>query len=237
MANPMKSTLALVALVTALMAGPAPARKILFIGNSLTYSQNGLYYHLEQLTRSANPPFVIQTDKAVQGGATLKTLWEKAEPRELIRRGAYDAVILQEDIPEINVESFRQYARNFVGEIRKAQSRPVLLMAWAYQRLGWISMAEIARAHRDAARELNVDVAPVGLAWQRAMKERPDLDLFVADREHPSLYGTYLATNVVYATLFDKSPVSLTYVPAGMSPEAAASLRRIAWDTYQEWKK
>ena len=79
-------------------------------------------------------------------------------------------------------------------------------------------MAEIARAHRDAAGELNVDVAPVGLAWLRAMKERPDLDLFVADREHPSLYGTYLATNVVYATVFDKSPINLTYVPAGMSP-------------------
>ena len=233
----MKSRLALVALVASFMAVPAPARKILFIGNSLTYSQNGLYYHLEQLTSSANPPVAVQTDKSVQGGATLKTLWEKAEPRALIGKGAYDVVILQEDIPENNVESFRQYARNFVGEIRKAGSRPVLLMAWAYQRLGWISMAEIARAHRDAARELSVDVAPVGLAWQRAMKERPDLDLFVADREHPSLYGTYLATNVVYATVFDQNPINLAYVPAGMSPDAAAFLRRIAWDTYQEWRK
>lgn len=232
----MKNRFALVALVTSLMAVPAPPRTILFIGNSLTYSQKGLYYHLEQLTSSANPPVAVHADRSVQGGATLKTLWEKAEPRALIGKGIYDVVILQEDIPEIDVESFRQYARNFVGEIRKAGSRPVLLMAWAYRRLGWISMAEIARAHREAARELSVDVAPVGLAWERAMKERPDLDLFVADREHPSLYGTYLATNVVYATVFGESPVELAYVPAGMSPEAAAFLRRIAWDTYQEWR-
>ena len=97
-------------------------------------------------------------------------------------------------------------------------------------------MAEIARAHRDAATELKVDVAPVGLAWQRAMKERPDLDLFVADREHPSLYGTYLATNVVKRRS-STSPITLAYVPGGMSPDAAAALRRIEWDTYQEWRK
>jgi hypothetical protein len=28
---------------------------------------------------------------------------------------------------------------------------------WAHPRLGWISMAEIGRAHRDAAKELNVE--------------------------------------------------------------------------------
>ena len=119
----MKSLFVFVALIAAFASLAAPARKILFIGNSLTYSQNGLYFHLERLTNSATPPFVIQADKSVQGGATLKTLWEKAEPRDLIGTGAYDVVILQEDIPEITVEAFRQYARNFVGDIRKARSR------------------------------------------------------------------------------------------------------------------
>ena len=28
-------------------------------------------------------------------------------------------------------------------------------------------------------------------------KQRPDLDMYVSDREHPSIYGTYLATCVV----------------------------------------
>ena len=90
-------------------------------------------------------------------------------------------------------------------------------MAWAYPRLGWITMAEIARAHRDAATELKVEVAPVGLAWQRAMQQRSTLNLYAADREHPSLYGTYLATAVVYATSDD-----------------AAFLRRVAWESLQD---
>jgi hypothetical protein len=229
-------TLASLVSLVALSAVAAPPQKILFIGNSLTYSQNGIYYHLGKLAASANPPFAIETEKSVQGGATLKTLWEESRPRDLIRNGSYDVVVLQEDIPEIDVAGFREYASKFVGEIRKAKSRPVLFMAWSYRRLGWISMREIAQAHRDAANELNVDVAPVGLAWERSMRERPDLDLFVADREHPSIYGTYLATNVVYATVFEQNPSALRYVPDGISIDAAAFLRRVAWDTYQEWK-
>ena len=229
--------LAWITLLLAVTACAAPAHKILFIGNSLTYSQSGIYFHLEKLAASAIPTVTIETGKSVWGGATLKTLWAMTEPRAMINTGSYDIVVLQEDIPEINVASFREYAREFVGEIRKVKSRPVLLMAWDYRRLGWISMAEIAQAHRDAGKELGVDVAPVGLAWQRSMKERPDLDLFVADREHPSIYGTYLATNVVYATVFGENPVGLRYAPPGISSEAAAYLQRVAWETSQEWKK
>jgi hypothetical protein len=39
-------------------------------------------------------------------------------------------------------------------------ARPALLMAWAYDRLGWITMDQIAQAHGEAAAELKVDVAP-----------------------------------------------------------------------------
>ena len=212
---------------------PVP-RKILFIGNSLTYSNNGIYYHLEKLAALAAPPLVVSAEKSVFGGASLKTLWERREPRELIGSGAYDVVVLQEDLPETNVSDFKEFARQFVAHIRKSGSRPVLLMAWDYPRLGWITMPEIAGAHLDIGKELGVDVAPVGLAWQRASKERPDLNLYARDREHPSIYGTYLATNVVYATIYGQNPATLDYLPEGVTAETGAFLRRIAWETLQE---
>ena len=111
----------------------------------------------------------------------------------------------------------------------------MLFMAWGYERLGWITMEEIAQAHRDIATELGVDVAPVGLAWQRAMKERPELDMYIADREHPSVYGTYLAVNVVYATVFGESPAGLAYRPSGISEDETAFLQRIAWETVRDF--
>ena len=124
----------------------------------------------------------------------------------------------------------------FVDEVRKNKGRPVLFMAWAYQRLGWISMQRIAEAHRNLAKELNVDVAPVGLAWQQASKQRPDLDMYAADREHPSIYGMYLATCVVFATVYGKNPAGFNYVPSGMSPQQAEFLQTIAWQTVQDYR-
>jgi len=214
---------------------PVP-RRILFIGDSFTYAQGGIYTHFEKLAAAADPPMVVTTDKAVAGGAFLKRLWEMQEPVKAIRTGAFDVVVLQDDIPETNVDYFRQYARMFVDEVRKNKGRPILFMAWAYQRLGWISMQEIAQAHRNLAKELNVEVAPVGLAWQQASKQRPDLDVYASDREHPSMYGAYLATCVVYATIYGKDPTGFNYVMSGMTSEQAAFLQEIAWQTVQDYR-
>lgn len=211
------------------------ARKILFVGDSFTYAQGGLDNHFTRLAASSSPPLVVSTARAVAGGAFLKVLWEMKTPVTAIDTGNFDVVVLQDDIPETNVDYFRQYARLFVDEVRKHNGRPVLFMAWSYQRLGWISMPQIAEAHRTLARELNVDVAPVGLAWQRSIAERPALDMYDADREHPSIYGTYLATCVVYATIYGINPTGFTYVPAGITPELAGFLQQTAWQTVQDY--
>jgi hypothetical protein len=66
---------------------------------------------------------------------------------------------------------------------------------------------------------------------------------------HPNALGFYLLMCVLYATLFDRSPIGLSYrladvsadsaeskfweIPAGwtMSEPEAAFLQRVAWDT------
>jgi hypothetical protein len=153
----------------------------------------------------------------------------------MIAQGDWTDVVVQEDLPEINLSYFREHARHFVEEIRKAKARPILLMTWAYARLDWIDNEQIAQAHRSLGRELSVDVAPVAVAWQRVLRERPDLDLFAPDREHPSIHGTYLETCVVYATVMRSSPMPLRYVAPGISDSDASYLRRVAWETFQAW--
>ena len=222
--------------------------KILFVGNSFTY-QHKLDLLTKQLVGSSNPPLNIEAESVVRPGASLEKMWELTKAPKVIKEGDYDVVVLQGDIPESDVETFHEYARRFVEEINKAGAEPVLFMAWSYERLGWITMNEIAQAHFDIAMELGVDVAPVGLAWQQAMKERPELDMYSSDGEHPSIYGSYLAVNVVYATVFGESPVGLAYRPPekiyplsnggytqGVTDEDAAFLQRIAWETVQEYQ-
>ena len=224
------------ALAAVLAQTAAPPRRILFVGDSFTYFEGGIYSHFEKLAATAKPPLPVTTGKSVFGGAFLHRLWDLKQPVEAINTGSYDVVVLQEDIPETTVADFREYARRFVAEVRKNHATPVLFMAWAYPRLGWISMDEIAKAHRDAAKELNVDVAPVGLAWQQAARERPAMNFYAPDREHPNVYGTYLATCVIFATIFNRDPSGLSYGSPGVKPEEAAFVQRIAWQTVQDYR-
>ena len=77
---------------------------------------------------------------------------------------------------------------------------------------------------------------PAGLAFARAIERRPQLNLYAADKRHPSLAGTYLAACTTYAALFGKSPVGLTYT-AGLDADTAAFLQNVAWDTVQDFLK
>jgi len=117
--------------------------RLLFVGNSLTYYNGGLENHVRLLAASASPPRILVADRATQGGATLRILHGLPSVHERIQQGHYDQVILQDDLPELTEHSiapFQEYVRRFDQEIRSHGGRPVLFMAWPYERLGWISL-------------------------------------------------------------------------------------------------
>jgi hypothetical protein len=67
-------------------------------------------------------------------------------------------------------------------------------------------------------------------------QRRPDIELYVPDKRHPSLAGTYLAAATVYGALLGKSPVGNTYT-AGLPKDVAAHLQQAAWGTVQEFSR
>lgn len=214
---------------------PPPPASVLFIGNSFTFWNDGLETHVEAL-RAGTGDGAFATQEETRGGASLEVMWTQTNAQSRIASGDFDVVVLQEDIPETNVASFHTYARLFDTAIRESGATPVFFMAWDYDRLDWISMDQIADAHWEIAEELDIEVAPVGLAWKRAAAERPALDMYDNDDEHPSIHGTYLAAASVYSVLFHESPVGLSYLPSqdgGVSSEEAAFLQGVAWDELQ----
>lgn len=66
------------------------------------------------------------------------------------------------------------------------KARIVLFMAWDYTGTGRTSNASIAKDHYEIAKELKLEVAPVALAWQRILDERPDFGLWAGDGIHPN---------------------------------------------------
>lgn len=213
--------------------------KLLFLGNSFTYRNGGLEMHIKKMDSSTHRASIKLSNRATKGGATLKILYQQPWVHDSIHHQQYDVVVLQEDIPEItdhNTAPFVEYATLFNQEIRATDAKTVLFMAWPYERLSWITMEQIAAAHKALGEQLQVPVAPVGLAFHQSLKVRPAMAMLGPDKEHATIQGTYLEACVVYATLYGRKLKKVRYFPTGVDAEQSDFLRKLAWETVKAWK-
>jgi hypothetical protein len=185
-----------------------PAAEVLFIGNSFTEINGGIPAQLQGMAPSA------QTDGVLVGGATLQDHLTAGTALQKIRAGGWDYVVLQEQSQTAVTGEylFDQSVRTFAGEIALAGGKPVLLMTWQRPdstKYG-VTTENLAGSYQRIGDEVGALVAPAGLAFARALKERPDLQLN-QDDGHPTAAGTYLAACVLYGTLYRRSPVGNPY--------------------------
>ena len=134
--------------------------------------------------------------------------------------------------PELRSVFFEQMKQH-AATVRKYGTKPVFFMSWAYADVPAMT-AQLADAYTTAANDNDAFVIPAGLAFGKAVEQRPALNLYVADKRHPSVAGTYLAAATTYGALFRKSPVGLKYT-GGLNQETAEFLQTIAWRTLQEY--
>ena len=101
-----------------------------------------------------------------------------------------------------------RYARRFDPLIRRAGARPALYMVWpsAERKLDFGGVSD---SYRLVARDIGAALLPAGEAWRIAEKRVPKLKLYSEDGMHPTATGSYLAAAVIYARLFERSPIGL----------------------------
>ena len=128
---------------------------------------------------------------------------------------------------------FHEYARKHSDSVRRHGAKPVFFMSWAYADAPEMT-AQLAEAYTQAGNANGALVVPAGLAFARAIAQRPQLNLYASDKRHPSMLGTYLATATIYATLLKKSPVGLSYT-ADIDEPTARFLQTVAWETVQDY--
>lgn len=239
---------------------PERPSRLLLIGDYFLQANLGVDAHLKAMAITASPTISLETailaSTSDQRSYTLKLTWDAGSALARIRQDEPDVVVLYEDLaPMTDQQEFKESVGKFENEIRNTGAETVLFMPWEYDlKLKKVTIEEIARVYSDLANELGVKVAPVGLAWQRARQESPTPDLYYTDRMGPSIYGTYLAACVLYATILGEDPTGLPYRPAELFPDAApivrdvirrwpkitddeaAFLQRIAWETVQEYQ-
>ena len=85
--------------------------------------------------------------------------------------------------------------------------------------------------------EVGAFIIPVGLAFQEAYRQRPGIKLQMGyDDYHPTFAGQYLASSVVYASLYDRSPVGNPYDYFGaLDKDTREFVQKVAHDTVRKF--
>lgn len=223
-------------------------RSVLFIGNSYTYYNlvPGIVRELASFEGRD-----LRVEMFTIGGCTMERHLEQADCRDLIERGGYDFVVLQDQslhpalIGTPDDQGIAGRMEAIVAHIRTHNPKvsPYIEMTWGrrdgytdrkfdYDFLrSYASMQERIRVNTLAEAEaVGAGCIPVGVAWSRVRTERPDIELYAADGSHPSYAGSYLAAAVICTTLTG-APFGAAPSDGLLDPDTAAYLRRVAEQT------
>jgi len=224
----MLARVAVLSLAAIGFGAPAPATRVLFIGNSLT-SVNNVPSLVAQLASAAGHPFEYRA--VTMDGSSLEDHWNRGDAARAIAGGGWTFVVLQQGpsaLPESQV-LLREYVRRFDREIRRAGARTALYMVWpSSDRRG--DFARVHASYAGAAREVGAILLPAGDAWREAWRRDARLGLYGADGFHPTLAGSFLAALVMYQAFFGRSPIGLP--PLGLPGAQAQLLQEAAAATF-----
>ena len=226
------------------IAAPDFPQRILFVGNSYFYYNNSLHNHLKGFVEGAqkNKALPLAYKSATIGGASLdhhpiEWLTEPGrigvkEPFEIVVLAGNSADALKDNTRQKFIETVRQYDR----VIKSHGGKTALYMTHAYvpphKQASPANIEKIQDMFHSIGREIDAKVIPVGTAFEISYKRKPELRLHNEyDSSHPSLSGTYLAAAVVYASLYQASPVGNAYNYHNQLPaDVCLHLQQIAWE-------
>ena len=225
-------------------------KSLLWVGNSFFYYNNSMHGHTLQLMNAAGVGGLRSSSATISGsGINWHDLEAHFKPGGVasysfvgdneVRFNAFEKPfdgVLMMDCSQCPVHPklqaiFHEYAARHSVTARRNGAAPILFMSWAYQDKPEMTQ-QLANEYVKAGKANNALVVPAGLAFANSIAKRPDLNLYVADKRHPSLMGTYLAACTVAASVYKVNPVGLRY-NAGLPAEVAAHLQAVAWETAQ----
>ncbi len=254
----MKKIFVLVLLFTGLSYCQAARRRVLFLGNSYTYSSD-LPGMVALIAQSQGDTLV--RDSYTPGGFTLRNHFESADARAKIALGNWDVVVIQAQsqepsFPESQVQvQTLPYARKLDSLVRlsnPACTETLFFMTWGrkngdagncpfYPPLCTYAgmQGQLRNRYLTMARETGGSVCPAGMVWSRSISRKPFIELYNSDQSHPSPAGTYLTALTFYTVLFEKKTRLPFYRPPGFADSTALFFRTTAeavvWDSARTW--
>lgn len=214
--------------------------KVLFIGNSHTY-YNDMAYMLKCLSVENSDGLTVEPVMLAHPWKTLEQHKTEPEIRFNILYGEYDYIVLQQAAHPFPGEEVLLRDGSAIYEfIKQTKAKPILYMTWAERKFPENQTA-MTEAYQHLSDEINGLVAPVGIAFEKAARATPYIELFDRDGGHANPTGSYLAACVFYSLIFNKSPEGLSNKIMynekciyEIDEAEAEVLQRTAWEVYSE---
>jgi hypothetical protein len=215
----------------------AASVSVLFVGNSLTQA-NDLPTVFKRFAAESSLHADVDVRSITPGGAFLSDHWKRGEVVAQLRNQRPNFLIIQGQSTEplSASQNFAYCAAFFKAEADRVHATTILFSTWARpagdsyyeEATSGGSPAEMQvrlnRAYSTLAQNIGAMLAPVGVAWDLAQKQKLQL---LDGTQHPSPAGTYLAAAVLFHAVFRTSAAGSTY-HGGLPQTTALTLQRIA---------
>lgn len=219
--------------------------RVLYIGNSYIYTNDIPAMVKEMASTTGNQ---IHYESNTPGGSTLKQHSTNATTINLIKKGDWDFIVLQDQsqypsfpIGQVQADVF-PYAEQlsnlakqfnpcvkvvfYVTWGRKngdSQNCPVYPPVCTYEGMDDL----LYERYTYMAEANNAVLAPVGPLWRKMREANVSFNLYSSDESHPSVHGAYAAAATFYSIFFRKNPSLITY-NASLSATDASVIKSAA---------
>jgi hypothetical protein len=236
---------------------------VLFIGNSFTYFNNMPRMVEAMGMGSGRQP--ISSRMVATGGASLEDDWADSLVQQALHSRRWDWVVVNDQSTfsetylvngQFRVHGWAELepnAAHFDSAARTMGARFAIIMHWPDQDAPARDADALAYAFTSVARRLHATLIPVEPVWLSVRHSDPAIELYDADKHHPSPAGSYLLASVVYSTLTNRPagpgpdtvrgpaveeaeghvhPDSLVLL-AALSPATVSTLQHAAWQEHE----
>ncbi|MCW3122621.1 MAG: hypothetical protein JWQ38_2113 [Flavipsychrobacter sp.] len=248
----------LICLLLAGISARATTRKVLFIGNSYTYTNN-MPLMLQNITAALGDTLIY--DESDPGGYTFMQHSTYAATLAKITSQKWDIVVLQDQSQEpafppsqvaVDVYPYAHILDSLVHD-NDTCTQTMFMMTWGHANGDPMNctgypvictfdgmQSRLRESYMEMTQNNKATVAPVGAAWKVVHDSFVTPWLFVSDSSHPLPAGSYLEACVLYSSIFHKRTLGCTNT-AGLTTADAQLLQRIAdrvvMDSLTQWQQ
>jgi len=218
---------------------PDGGRRVLFVGNSLTY-YNDLPQTIAAMAKAVGEEPLVYRSVAKPDYA-LEDHWYDGIANN-IRNGGWQLVVMQQGPSSLlaNQEFLREWTVRLDSVSRSVGARSALYMVWPSVDF-LTSFIAVRTSYRNAAVAVDGMFIPAGEAWQTTWAADSSFRFYDVDGFHPSPLGTYMAALVHFEMIYDRPATELPDVAVvdgralTLSADRVAFLQARAHETVLAW--